>query len=90
MVKQVNPETLIKALAESGYFIRGSYNPDHFCSVVENKLGIGRARALAALEESGLTKFEYDPSPSIHPREKVDYWRVVLTEKGAKLVERSL
>lgn len=87
MGKPANPEVILNALAAAGYFSRASYHPEHFCSVVEDKLGVGRERALRALEESGLTKFEYDPSQAIHPREKLDYWRVVLTERGAEIVK---
>ncbi|MDH5730696.1 MAG: hypothetical protein OEZ58_17035 [Gammaproteobacteria bacterium] len=87
MEKATNFEIIIKALDNSGYFQRASYNPEEFDKIVENKLGIGRERALKALEGNGLANFEYDPDPTIHPREKVDYWRVVLTEKGKEIVK---
>ena len=48
---KLSPTELLKAVAASGYFETGTFDPGLLCLLIENKLNLGRRRAIALLVE---------------------------------------
>ena len=79
---KLSPTELLKAVAASGYFETGTFDPGLLCLLIENKLNLGRRRAIALLVEGGFVTFEYEQAENLNPRDSLDRWRLVLTEIG--------
>jgi hypothetical protein len=81
------PDSLLRAIAKTGYFEVKSYDPADLCDLLEYKLNIGRDRGIRLLQESGFVLFQYNPDPTVHPKDRNDQWRLTLTESGEKVVQ---
>lgn len=84
----ITAEQIVRLLHEAGYFDRGNFYPSEFEGITHAGVRLGAQRALDVLAGAEFTKFEYDSDPDLHPKDKLDHWRVVLTEKGQRLISQ--
>ena len=87
---------LLTRLKQSGYFERGDFDPQPVFQVcrlylqlaVSTPAGSGLLEAMIRrMTAAGLVRLEYSPDPTLHPKDKLDYWRLLLTPSGATKVE---
>lgn len=86
----IDPKTikLLTELNSSGYFQLKPFDPSPVVSAAAN-IGIDDAELsteLNKLVDAGIIIFQYDQDPMLHPKDKLDYWRITLTEEGKKMI----
>lgn len=87
---------LLARLKQTGYFDRGEFDPQpvfqvcrvHFGLDVSTQAGSEQIDVMIRrLTADGLAQFEYSSEPTLHPKDKLDYWRLVLTPTGVATLE---
>ena len=94
----MNPETqFLYHLRQRGYFAEGDYDPQPVLDAARKYLGIDARTAAGSdrlnivingLVQRGAIRFEYSRDPTQHPKDILDYWRLLLTPVGAAELER--
>jgi hypothetical protein len=84
MNARLSAQELLRAVAAIGYFERASFDPGDLLVLIEGKLNLGRDRAIDLLVDAGLVQVQYSNDPGIHPKDRPDWWRITLTEAGAR------
>ena len=89
----------IAELKEIGYFGRESFDPSPVLKVAKKRLGIDVCRAggsdqlstvINGLVRRGVIHFEYSRDPVLHPKDVLDYWRLLLIESEDKESKKSV
>ena len=76
------PQDLLREIAATGYF-RDLHRPaESLAAHLEKRASISAARALDLLTDSGLVVVRYDADPALHAKDRLDHWRLELTEAG--------
>ncbi len=88
MSSAVTNHALLTALQESGYFSSASFDPSAFVSVAERKLNVSWQYAVDQLVKDGLATLQYTEDPNIHLKDRLDYWRINLTEAGREILAK--
>jgi hypothetical protein len=87
---------LLRKLDEGGYFARNDYDPRPVFDVCDRYLDIDVStergnneltKLVNGLVGEGLIRVEYSPDPNLHPKDMLDYWRILLTESGMAAVK---
>ena len=88
---------LLARLKQAGYFERGDFDPEpvfqvcrvHFGLDIVNPIDREQIYAMIdCLTADGLARFEYSSDPKLHPKDTLDYWRLVLTALGGRTLQR--
>jgi hypothetical protein len=85
MKTSISADELLRAIARTGYFQQESFDPTDLCKLLD-QLRIKHHRALDLLTEAGLATFQYTTDPLVHPKDSLDFWKLSLTEVGAKVL----
>lgn len=89
---------LLLRLKEAGYFEHRGFDPAAVFDVCRSHLLVDVATAegsnklsslINSLVDDGLVIFEYSRDPSLHPKDVLDYWRLILTPAGLSKVNRA-
>ena len=84
MNDSVKLQKLIEILIQKNYFSTNKYNPKIVIDAASS-VGIADSHLINIINQlvnSGDLVFQYDPDPQLHPMDKLDFWRIDLTEKG--------
>lgn len=86
MPSKPSAEKLLLAIAKAGYFANDGADQDLFRRVAERDLNTSVERAIDVLTGDGLVTFSHDTGPSVHPKDRLDLWRLDLTSHGRNLL----
>jgi hypothetical protein len=97
--KHVKAETeFLQHLSGRGYFKEGSFDPRAVFEAARKHLGIhvtsveGSERlttVINRLVRKGVIRFEYSGDPTLHPKDVLDHWRLLLTPAGVAELEKT-
>lgn len=84
-------------LQRTGYFDRKDFDPQtvlqvcrRLCSIdtstVEGNDQLGAL--INGLVDQGLITFQYTKDPNLHPKDRLDYWRIELTSTGISTLDQ--
>ncbi len=81
----------LRHLNTRGYFGGGSFDPQPVFEAARQHLGIDvtsveenerLTTVINRLVDDGILRVEYSQDPTLHPKDQLDHWRLLLTATG--------